>query len=300
MNGDRLTPRAGFVLALGAFLIWGFMPLWFVHLRGLPAWEVVAHRVLWAVPFAIAVQWWRGRLSALPRLLDDRRTLALMVVPAVLIAVNWGVYVHAVDINRASEAALGYYITPILNVAMGAVLLRERLDGLQRAAIALVCAAVLWRIVGQGVFPWMGLALSTSFAVYGYMRKTLPVGPVEGFLIEVVLLSPVALVIVAFYGQAGVGAFGATAQLTLLLVGSGVITAVPLILFSFGAKALRLSTIGLMGYVGPTLILIVSFTVLGEELETTDLVTFATIWTALALYSASALRNADTSDATSA
>ena len=299
VEDDRQSPRAGFLLALCAFLIWGFMPLYFVGLRGVPPWEVVAHRVLWAVPVAILVQWWRGRLSRLPRLWDDRRTLIIMVVPAALISINWGVYIHAVDINRASEAALGYYLTPILNVAMGAVLLRERLDRLQQTAIAIVAAAVLWRIIGTGAFPWIGLCLSGSFAIYGFMRKTLPVGPVEGFLVEVLWLSPFALAIVGWYGWHGTGTFGDGVQRTVLLVGAGAITAAPLILFAFGARALELSTVGLMGYIGPSLILVLSVTVMGESVSADVWITFVMIWIGLAIYSVSALGRAPESAPTS-
>ena len=296
---DAVSVRTGFLLALGAFLIWGVMPLYFAALRGVPAWEVLAHRIVWALPFAVAIQWWRGRLGQMVRLLKQPRTLAWMAVPAVLIAVNWGVYIHAVEINRASEAALGYYITPILNVLTGAVALRERLDPLQWAAVTLVAIAILWRIVVAGSFPWIGLSLATSFAVYGYLRKTLPVGPVEGFLVEVLLLAPFALAAIAFWQTAGVGALGDDGATTLLLVGAGVVTAVPLILFTFGAKALRLSTIGLMGYIGPSLIFLFSFTLLGETLTATNAITFAIIWTALALYSWSAFARPATSASTS-
>lgn len=214
----------------------------------------------------------------------------MMAITAALIAANWGVYIYAVSVNLASQAALGYYFTPLIVVLMGALLLGERMTPLQLTAVLLATVAVVYRTVAAGEFPVLGLFLAVSFAFYGYVRKTQPVGPTQGFLLEVILLSPFALAYVAWLAWEGQGHLFVNLTDTLWLMGCGPVTAVPLILYAFGAKALRFTTVGLMGYIGPTLIFIVAFTLLGEELTVEQIVTFALVWFALALYSVSLLR----------
>ncbi len=284
-----LNSRRGFFAALSAFLIWGFLPLYFTPLAAVPPVELVAHRVVWAVPLALGIMVLQGRWHEVGPLFRDGRAVRMMALTALLIATNWAIYVYAVAHNIASQAALGYYITPLMNVAMGALLLGERMTRLQMAAIALAGCAVLMRTVWVGEVPVIGLALTTSFALYGYFRKTVPVGPTQGFMMEVMLLSPLALGYLVYLQVTGQAAFGVQWDVTAMLIGCGPITAVPLILYAMGAKALRLTTLGLMQYIAPSLIFLVAFTVLGEPWSVIELVTFSMIWGALALYSWSIL-----------
>ncbi|MEL6968437.1 MAG: EamA family transporter RarD [Pseudomonadota bacterium] len=287
-----VSPQTGAVMATIAYVLWGFLPLYFAATRHISPLELLAHRVIWAVPFALGVMAFQGRLAEVPALLRNKEIVTMMAITAALIAANWGIYIYAVSINIASQAALGYYFTPLIVVLMGALLLGERMTPLQLAAVLLATVAVVYRTVAAGEFPWIGLFLAVSFAFYGYLRKTQSVGPTQGFLLEVILLSPIALAYVAWLAWEGQGHLFITLSDTLWLMGCGPVTAVPLILYAFGAKALRFTTVGLMGYIGPTLIFIVAFTLLGEELSMPQIITFALVWTALVLYSIGLVRKA--------
>ena len=277
-------------MATCAYVLWGFLPLFFAATKHISPTELLAHRVIWAIPFAIAVMAFQKRLGEIPALFANKRVVMMMALTATLIASNWGIYIYAVGQNLSSQAALGYYFTPLIVVLMGATLLGETMTKLQLVAVAIAAVAVIVRTVIGGEFPLIGLALAFSFAIYGYFRKTVPVGPTQGFLLEVLILLPIALAYVAYLAWQGTGHLFITTTDTLWLMGCGPVTAVPLILYAFGAKALRFSTIGLMGYIGPTLIFIVAFTLLGEELDLIQLSTFALVWFALAIYSVTLVR----------
>ena len=202
----------------------------------MPPVELVCHRIVWAVPFALAIMAVQGRLGEIGPLFKRTRIVAMMALTATLIAFNWGVYVYSIAVNQTSQAALGYYITPLMNVLFGAVLLGERLSRLQLAAVAIAACAVLIRVIVAGDVPVIGLLLTTSFAVYGYLRKTVDVGPTQGFVMEVLLLSPFALVFIGWLAATGQGQFALAVDTSLLLVGTGALTAVPLILYAFGPR----------------------------------------------------------------
>ena len=224
-------------------------------------------------------------------LFRNRHLVVMMMLTASLIAFNWGVYVYSIASNQSSQAALGYYITPLMNVLFGAVLLGERLSRIQLAAVAIAFSAVAIRIIVAGDVPVIGLLLTTSFAIYGYLRKTVDVGPTQGFVMEVLLLSPFALLYLGWLAATGQGQFGLVAGTSALLIGTGALTAVPLILYAFGAKALRFATLGLMQYIAPSMIFVLSFTVFGEAFTWVEGLTFGLIWFALALYSFEFLRS---------
>ena len=285
--------RRGFLLALGAYLLWGLLPFYMKAVAHLPLIEVIAHRIVWSVPIAAAVLVWAGRTADFKAAIRSPRSIAMAALTATLISINWAIYVWAISVDRTVETALGYYINPLVVVVVGAVLLGERLDRLQIAAVVLAAVAVTVLTIEGGKLPWVSLALAFSFAAYGFFRKTLPIGPSQGFLLEVLLLSVPALGYIAYLIATGqdhiVSGSGVD---TALLIGCGPVTSVPLLLFAFGAKLLRLSTIGIMQYIAPTMVFLIAVLIFGEPFGTTQAVAFALIWAALAIYSWSMLTNA--------
>ena len=283
--------RRGFLLALGAYLLWGLLPFYMKAVAHLPLAEVIAHRIVWSVPIAAAVLVWAGRTADFKAAIRSPRTIAMAALTAALISVNWGIYVWAIAVDRTVETALGYYINPLVNVVVGALLLGERLDRLQIAAVVLAAVAVAVLTIEGGKLPWVSLALAFSFAAYGFFRKTLPIGPSQGFLLEVLLLSVPALGYIVYLiatGQDHIVSSNGTD--TALLIGCGPVTSVPLLLFAFGAKLLRLSTIGIMQYIAPTMVFLIAVLIFDEPFGTTQAVAFALIWAALAIYSWSMFR----------
>ena len=277
--------RRGFVYALLAYGLWGLLPLFLKAVSHLPALEVVAHRVLWSVPIAGAVLVASGRTADLKAALRSPRTIALASLTAGLITINWGLYVWAIAVERTVETSLGYYINPLMSVVMGAVLLGERLSRAQIAALGLATAAVVLMTVEAGIVPWVSLVLAGSFAIYGFLRKTLPIGPSQGFFLEVLILSVPALAYVVWLQATGVSHFvPSQPRDMLLLLACGPATAVPLLLYGFGAKLLKLSTIGIMQYIAPTGIFLIAVFVFGEPFGMVRLAAFALIWVALAIY----------------
>ncbi len=284
-TGD--TPR-GFAFAILAYTLWGFLPLYLKALDHLGPVEVVAHRILWSVPVAGAVLIALGRTTDIAVALRSPRTIAMGMVTAALITANWAIYVWSVAEGRAIDAALGYYINPIFSVFLGAALLGERLTRLQTGAVLLAALAVVVLTVEAGALPLASLGLTLSWGLYALAKKQLPIGPNQGFLLEVLILTPFGLGYLLWLGPAG--AFGGSLADTLLLMGCGVVTAVPLILYANGAKGLRLSTIAILQYIAPTMIFLVAVLVFGEEVGLGRAIALPMIWVALGLYSVSLLR----------
>ncbi|TDH35907.1 EamA family transporter RarD [Pseudohoeflea suaedae] len=288
--GDHDSPR-GFAFALTAYLLWGFLPFYMKAVAHIPASEVVAHRVIWSVPLAGIVLIWLGRTADIKVALRTPRTLAMGFLTASIISVNWGIYVWAIGAGRAVETALGYYINPLLSVLLGALLLGEKLDMLQKIALGIAFLAVCVLGYEAGGLPWVSICLALSWGFYAYFRKTLPVGPNQGFFLEVLLLTIPALGYIAYLVATGQSHFGPTgATDVLLLLGCGVVTAVPLMVYANGAKLLKLSTIGIMQYIAPTMIFLIAVFVFKEPFGVEKLLAFVLIWTALAIYSVSLFR----------
>ncbi|MEM8541049.1 MAG: EamA family transporter RarD [Pseudomonadota bacterium] len=279
-------PVAGFIYAMSAFFLWGMFPIYLKAVGHIPTVEVVAHRVLWSIPVAGIIILWLGRTDDLKSAIKSPRVLLMAAVTAALISVNWGIYVWAIAAERAVEGALGYYINPLVNVVLGVVLLGERFTKLQIAAVACAVIAVCILTFGAGGLPWISLALAFSFGIYGYLRKTLPVGPSQGFMLEVLILAIPASGVAIWFTASGNGHFGPTGWRDAgLLMLSGVVTAVPLILYANGAKLLRYTTIGLLQYIAPTLIFLWAVFVFEEPFSPLHGIAFGFIWTGLALYS---------------
>jgi chloramphenicol-sensitive protein RarD len=273
----------GFFFALTAYVLWGFLPLYMKAVAHIPAVEVLAHRVVWSVPVAGIVLFALGRTGDIAIALRSPRTLLMAGVTASIIAVNWLIYVWAISVDRTVETALGYYINPLVTVVLGAVLLRERLSRMQIGAVGLAAAAVVVLTADAGGLPWVSLSLAFSFAAYGYLRKTLPIGPSQGFFLEVLILFAPALIYIVWAEAVGTGHFLDGGN-WWMLVFAGPVTAAPLILYAFGAKLLRFSKIGIMQYTAPTMIAAIGVFVFGEPFGIPRMIAFALIWAALALY----------------
>lgn len=283
----------GLLYAGAAFVIWGLAPLYFREVASVHPLEMVLHRSAWSLAFMVVVMSVLRRWAWLPALLRQPRQLAALGLSACLLTSNWFVYVWAVQNGRVVESSLGYFINPLLNVLLGVVVLRERLRRLEWGAVGLAVMGVLWLTWQVGQPPWVALALASSFALYGLIRKTAPLGPLEGLTMENLVLAPLvvpALWAWTVWGSGTLSHAGTSTALTLWILAAGPLTALPLLLFAAGARRLRLATLGLVQYLGPSIQLVLGVWVFHETFDSDRLVGFALIWSALALYSASSLR----------
>ena len=282
--------HTGLAYALLAFGSWGLFPLYFALIATVPPLEVVLHRSVWSLLLVLGVLAWQQRWDWLGETLRQPRRVALFGVSALLLACNWLVYVMAVQTGHVAEASLGYFINPLVNVLLGVLVLRERLRPLQWAAVAVAAAGVLWLTWQGGRLPWIALVLACSFGLYGLIRKTAPLGALEGLALENLLLAPLAVPALLWWSftRDGVLLTGPASQIGWLLL-SGPLTALPLLWFAGAARRLKLATLGLVQYIAPTLQLALAVWVFHEPFDGARLVGFVLIWSALALVSADAL-----------
>ncbi len=277
--------RAGYIYALSAHTLWGLLPFYWRMLSSVPSLEVIAHRVVWSLVFLATICLANRSLGEILRALRSPASLITLAITGALIASNWLVYVWAVTHGHIIEASLGYFISPLFTIALGAMVLRERLSRYQGAAIALASVAVLYRIVAEGVFPWIGIVLAVSLSMYGFLRKRLPVSSLIGLSVETLLLLPIAL------GYLSVGLLGGTSLFSLkhpstmaLLALTGVCTSLPLLFFVRAGQLLPLSTMGILQYMSPSLQFLSALWFFGESLSRTTLLSFSLIWLAIVLY----------------
>lgn len=288
----RRRSLSGVLYAAGAFVIWGLSPAYWKALQAVPAIEIVAHRVVWSFVFLVGLTVFQRRMPEVVAAARSGRTLLILSVTTLLVSANWLLYIWAVNAGYLLQASLGYYINPLVNVLLGVLFLRERLRRPQAIAVFLALAAVLLRTVSFGQFPWIALTLGFSFGVYGLIRKVASVGSLAGLTVETMLLTPGAVAALIHFEHSGAAGLlhGGTAQ-DLLLLGTGVITAVPLLFFNLGARRINLSTVGLLQYIAPTFMFLLAVLVYGEPFSITQLLTFALIWSALAIYSVDSVRS---------
>lgn len=271
---------------MAAYLTWGLVPIYWKVLGPVPPLEVLAHRVMWSALFLAPVV---TAFSAWPRVLETFRSwrrMRVLLASTVLISANWGLFIWAVQTGHLVEASLGYYINPLLNVALGVMLLGERLRRLQTVAVALATLGVLWLAIRSGVTPTVSLVLAGTFGAYGLLRKTAEVDAITGLFVETVMLSPFALAYVVHGEVAGHGALRTgTLGHGVLLAASGVVTALPLLWFASAARRMPLSQLGFFQYISPTCQLLLAVAVYGEKATPAHVVAFSCIWAALAVYS---------------
>jgi chloramphenicol-sensitive protein RarD len=285
----RRTRAAGVAYAAVAYLTWGLFPLYFRALKGVPAPEVLAHRITWSAGFLLVVVTALRRWGGVAALVRAPRTLGALALSATLISTNWLVYIWAVNAGHVVEASLGYFVNPIVTVLLGVAFLRDRLSARQWVAVALAAAGVLSLVLRAGHVPWIALTLAVTFGLYGLVRKRVRADPVDGLLVEVGLLAPLGLAFELWLASRGESHFRAEPRFTALLAASGVVTAMPLIWFANAVSRLRLSTVGILQYLNPTAQLAIAVFAFGEPFGAAHAVAFGFIWAALGLYTADLL-----------
>ncbi|QNN68677.1 EamA family transporter RarD [Sphingomonas lutea] len=289
---DYPDARRGFLYGFGAYSLWGVLPIYFKQLTAIPSVSIVAHRILWSVPFLLALLLMGGKTADLRAALANRRTLAWLALTATLIGINWLLYIYAVTSGHILAGSLGYYLNPLANVLLGRFILHERLSRLQWAAIAIAAAGVSALAVGALAQLWISLTLCVSFATYGLLRKLAPVDAVTGLTVETLLLLPLAIAWLAWHAFAGAPLFGDNRTITLFLIMSGAATAIPLILFTAAARLIPYSTLGMLQFLAPTLQFLCAVFLYDEPFGTAHAIAFGAIWTALVLYVFSLVREA--------
>ena len=280
----------GIIAMVATCTVWGLSGIYYKLLTHIPPIEILAHRTLWSCAFFAFVLLVQGRLHMLGRALSGRGSVLSIAIAALMISTNWFVFITSIQIGKAMEASLGYYIFPLVAVLLGAVAFRERLGRTQLFAVGLALCAVVTLTLGLGVPPWIALVLASSFGFYGLVKKGLRVGPVVSVTAEVLLLSPVALTVLWSFHSAGQGAFGASWRDSVLLAVSGILTGMPLILFSYATRRIALATVGLVQYLNPSLQFLVATFWFLEPFSLWHALAFGMIWTALAIYTTASLR----------
>jgi chloramphenicol-sensitive protein RarD len=276
----------GVVASLGAFVLWGLLVVYWKALQHVSAYEILAHRIVWSLVFtAILLTLYRG-WGEVARLLKSRRDAALLCISSLLVGANWLTYIWSVTHGRIVEASLGYYITPLVNVALGVIFLGERLRAVQVVAFLLAGAGVANLLIQQKAVPWIAIVLSVTFGFYGLIRKVATPESLPGLVAETAMLTLPAAGFLIYLAANGSGALGRVDLKTdVLLVGAGLVTAMPLLLFAYGARRISMASVGILQYIGPTCGLLLAVLVYGEPFDSARKTTFALIWVALAVYS---------------
>jgi chloramphenicol-sensitive protein RarD len=280
----------GFLFGLIAYALWGVLPIYFKLLEGMPAIDIVAHRILWSFPFLALLIVVTRTQTKLRAAISRPRTIGILLVTAVLIGFNWLLYVYAVTSGHILAASFGYYLNPLANVLLGRFVLHERLSRLQWIAVAIAAAGISVLAAGALGQLWMSLALCISFALYGLLRKIVPADALTGLAVETAILFPLAVAWLGWGALASQPVFGSTTQDPELLVLSGIVSTTPLLLFTAAAKRLAYSTLGMLQFLAPTLQFLIAVLLYGEPFTTAHAVAFPAIWTALVLYVVAMLR----------
>jgi len=277
-------PGVGYASA--AFLIWGLSPIYWKVLRNIPAFEIIMHRVIWSFLFLIIILVFQRHLNELIAALKNRRTFLILFPTTILLGFNWFIYIWAVNNEHILQASLGYFINPLINVLLGMVFLRERLRPLQAVSLVLAGIGVLYLTFHYGEFPWIALSLAFAFGFYGLIRKVAPVSSLVGLSVEMLFLALPALAYIVFLDNKGTGAlFRISIKIDLFLMGAAFLTALPLLLFTLGARRLNLSTVGFLQYIAPSCMFLLGVFLYNEPLLNAQILAFVLIWTAIFIYS---------------
>lgn len=278
--------KKGVLAMVVACIVWGLSPLYYKLLVSVPPIELLSHRTIWSLVLFALVLFIQGRLRGALGVLGNRKIMATLFIAALMIAFNWFVFIYSIQINRATESSLGYFIFPLVSVIFGVVLFREKLGRAQMFAVMLAAVAVLILTYGLGQAPWIALSVSVSFGIYGVIKKSLSIPAIVTVTLEVLLLSPIALMILYLHHASDSGGqFGQSVSVSLLLILSGPMTATPLILFSYATRRVALATVGILQYINPSLQFLCATVLFLEPLSLWHAIAFPLIWAALALYS---------------
>lgn len=280
-----MTNKKGILYGIGAYLMWGFFPIYFKALQSVPPLQIMLNRVVWSFIFLALVLTARNQWQKLRQASRQPRTLLIYAIAGVLLAANWLVYIYGVNSNQVVETSLGYFINPLVSVALGVIFLRERLRLMQWVPIGLAAIAVLYLTVQVGSLPWIALGLAFSFGFYGLLKKVSPLGSLYGLTLETGALFIPALLYLLFTQIQGVGAYGQSTWLVMfLLVLSGIVTALPLLMFAQAARSIPLWMVGILQYIAPTCQFLIGVLLFNESFDRTDLIGFSIIWLALLIF----------------
>jgi chloramphenicol-sensitive protein RarD len=278
--------RGGVLAAIGAYSLWGILPIYWKAVHKIPAFEILCHRMAWSFLFVVILLVWKKHWQWLQQVRERPAILLIFLGTASILTLNWFIFIWAVNSGHLVDTSLGYFINPLLSVFLGVVFLRERLRLWQWISVGITAMSVAYLTVSYGAFPWISLMLAITFGFYGLLRKTAPLDALEGLSLETAFMLVPALLCLLYLEKVGTGAFGhATATTNILLALSGVVTALPLILFAYGAKRIPLSTVGILQYFAPTGQFLLGVLVYGEPFEGTRVIGFIVIWIALIIYS---------------
>lgn len=291
--GERAkTKRQGIAYTAVAFLVWGLLPIYWKALDRVPALEILSHRIIWSFLLTSGVLLLQGR-GDVRRLLRSKERLRSLMITSGLIGLNWLTYIYAVNSDRIVEASLGYYINPLLSVMLGILVLKERLNMTQLVAFLLACSGVVYLTVDYGRFPWIAVLLASAFALYGLLKKTTDVEPMAGLMVETMILAPAALGVILYQAALGRGALRQLdPRVDVLLIFAGMVTTLPLYWFAQGARRIRLSSVGFLQYIAPTLMLLIGVLLYRESFTAAHTVSFGLVWAGLFLYTLSLFRGA--------
>jgi len=275
----------GLLFGVSAYIIWGLLPLYWKLVEEAGAYEILAHRGIWSLLICVSLLALRKQLKSAYEMVRSSRTFSLLFLASGLLTINWGVYIWSVTVNRVVEAALGYYITPLINVTFGVLLLREKLRPAQWIAVALAAAGVVILTLGYGSLPWIALVLAISWGSYSLIKKSLNLGALETLSLETLFAFLPNLVFLLIIQGNGSAEFGSTWTISILLFGAGAATVIPLLLFNGSTTRLPLSTVGLLQYITPTIMFFIGIYINNEDISMTKVIGFAFIWLALAVLS---------------
>jgi chloramphenicol-sensitive protein RarD len=282
--------KRGVWYAVAAYTLWGVFPIYIKWLQAVPALEILAHRVVWSLVFVTALLTLQRHWKWVREVIARPAMLGRFVATATVVSMNWGIYIWAINSNRVVDASLGYFINPLVNVLLGALVLHERLRPGQWASVAIAASGVAWLTVQGGTLPWIGLTLAVSFGLYGLLRKTAALGALEGLTLETTLLFPIAFGYLVWLALNSQNTFvDATPAMRWMLVAAGPVTAVPLLLFAAGARRIPFTLLGLLQYIGPSIQLLLGVWLYHEPFAPAKAAGYALIWAALALYTAETL-----------